>query len=70
MTDAQNMRKLKVRSIDGNTFEIEVSKDVSSGSANILLRDNYIASLSNKNILDSCQRSQKNLGGKIVGPLR
>jgi hypothetical protein len=39
MTDAQNMRKIKVRSIDGNTFEIEVSKDVSSFT-NIILINN------------------------------
>jgi hypothetical protein len=30
MTDANNMRVLKVRSIDGTTFEVQVNKDVSA----------------------------------------
>lgn len=63
MTDTSNLRALKVRSIDGSTFEVSIPRDVSiaEGIPSRSIIDNLMAliDLTCRNILDSGERSQE-----------
>ena len=70
MTDANNQRILKVRSIDGSTFEVNINKDVSVNFFNFGKKKLPLSLQLTQNILDSNQRSEECPGREVISTRR